>query len=1151
MKKFNFMWIVYLLMLVVTIASASADVSQSDLLDGLVSYWKFDETSGSTAVDSHGSNDGTIGGATIDQTGKINKAYSFDGTNDYVNIGTIDHSGNVETVSFWFKTSNSDLATPLTDANNRRILYFNNDESGRIQFLYQKSTGGGGSADGTRVGGYYDMGSSLYDDDWHHLVYTVDGENGDINMWIDGDPVTVTMLSEGYHDSISGGTRYIGGDVNNNRRYFDGLIDEFAIWDRALSSDEVSALYNDGDGLSYDNFDSNPTIGAPSITTGTTYDDSYYKGEITIRSSINNFDNAQCQYSINDGSSWLSADAISGFCEKTGLTPNTNIDVKFRARSGSTGAWVTSSTKSYTYDNTAPSSLSFSPNSRDWDNTDVLVMTSAVDSGSGLDKSSMLFCFTSSSSCVPNDAIAGIDPPVFESGNDIYEFTIGNNGETRMCFNIADNLGTRSETSCSGIYKVDKTSPTTSGEITSGSAITEGENTGVYFTDVVYTITPADALSGVASTEYCVDSTNTCTPNTAYTTSITINTNGDHYIRFRSTDVAGNVQTTQSSGLIERDDTLVTFFSATLVDAYTGAGINNFCMDIRNPSTGTLLDSYCTTTGTITTEYEYAVENYNLSFYNIGGAGTETHFDFSTIHTINEDFAGEVAQAYLDISLFEAVTSNVISGDFNFTIDGGSIISSSSLPLPITSGEFDLVISKTGYEDSTYTVNIDALTTYTLDAFLGDVLLRLDAKELGTNATINTFNGWVYNAEFDYNITFSTTTGVIFVPLKQNLTYDVQGIIPNYATLDSETISINDTQFNYTFIGFRINAIDLVFLNEANKNKITDREIRLEMIGDYASYNFTTSNGELELSLLEPSGYIMRFFVDGFDDGFYFFTVLNQSYSTLNLYMINSSVSDQVTVTIIDEGAKPVEGAVVKSLKYDLATNSYLLMEIRISDFAGETIFNVKKNQEFYKFIVEVDGVAVRTTNPSYITSDNLNIQIVRLGLIGTEFFELLGITSTITYNNVTNNFRAEYNDANNLGTEYCLRVIRVGRSNEVIGTVCSSSSAGTLLLNHEVVQGRIYEAELYLKINPGQTINKFILDLSETFDAGSMGIFLQILLTIFAALVFIYNPSVGAILTPFSLILGRLLGLTTLSWYMITPLLIVGIIIAYLIERR
>ncbi len=55
-------------------------------VEGMVSYWRFDEGEGITAFDSVGDNDGTIYGPTW-TTGFVNSALSFDGVDDYVNVG--------------------------------------------------------------------------------------------------------------------------------------------------------------------------------------------------------------------------------------------------------------------------------------------------------------------------------------------------------------------------------------------------------------------------------------------------------------------------------------------------------------------------------------------------------------------------------------------------------------------------------------------------------------------------------------------------------------------------------------------------------------------------------------------------------------------------------------------------------------------------------------------------------------------------------------------------------------------------------------------------------------------------------------------------------------------------------------------------------
>ena len=87
----------------------------SGLQTKLVSYWNLEESSGSV-IDVHGSNDGTLSGALRGQTGKINSAYSFDGSNDYVEMphsSTLNISDTIS-IAAWIKLDG--------DAGNQWIL---------------------------------------------------------------------------------------------------------------------------------------------------------------------------------------------------------------------------------------------------------------------------------------------------------------------------------------------------------------------------------------------------------------------------------------------------------------------------------------------------------------------------------------------------------------------------------------------------------------------------------------------------------------------------------------------------------------------------------------------------------------------------------------------------------------------------------------------------------------------------------------------------------------------------------------------------------------------------------------------------------------------------------------------------------------------
>ena len=70
------------------IDSADSDCVVGTFPTDYVSYWKFDETSGTTASDETGNNHGTLNGATFVNDGGRGRVVNFDGVDDYVNLGS-------------------------------------------------------------------------------------------------------------------------------------------------------------------------------------------------------------------------------------------------------------------------------------------------------------------------------------------------------------------------------------------------------------------------------------------------------------------------------------------------------------------------------------------------------------------------------------------------------------------------------------------------------------------------------------------------------------------------------------------------------------------------------------------------------------------------------------------------------------------------------------------------------------------------------------------------------------------------------------------------------------------------------------------------------------------------------------------------------
>ncbi len=219
--------------------TAMADITRT----GLVAEYHFD----GDAKDSSGNgNDGVIYGATF-VDGKLGKALALNGIDEYVKIPNAASLNPIQiTVEAWIKAKPKndyilviDKSHGATDSTGWVMQIWTN---GSITFVYCGSSGVGGGCVSPGIGVF--STSIVTDDVWHHVVGTFDGTN--TKIYIDG--------------VLQNSVPYIGTPQINNRdvhigmwwgggtaaRFFNGLIEEVRIYNRALSADEVSANYQAG-----------------------------------------------------------------------------------------------------------------------------------------------------------------------------------------------------------------------------------------------------------------------------------------------------------------------------------------------------------------------------------------------------------------------------------------------------------------------------------------------------------------------------------------------------------------------------------------------------------------------------------------------------------------------------------------------------------------------------------------------------------------------------------------------------------------------------------------------------------------------------------------------------------------------------------------
>lgn len=220
------------------VSTTFGDYSPKWMSDGLVGYWKMDESSwnGTTGevIDHSGNgNHGTgVNGANT-STGKFGNGGSFDGEDDYVSSPNKPNLNQDATLSFWVNktTSGGDgaVVAGMWDYYGGVVLR----DGGRAIIA------GGGSAgrSQTSTGAFPEGQYTHIVVTWKDLIPT--------SFWVDGEQVALET-SNSWTAAVDTGL-YIGARMLSSESvpslYFNGSIDEVRIYNRALSPSEVKDLY--------------------------------------------------------------------------------------------------------------------------------------------------------------------------------------------------------------------------------------------------------------------------------------------------------------------------------------------------------------------------------------------------------------------------------------------------------------------------------------------------------------------------------------------------------------------------------------------------------------------------------------------------------------------------------------------------------------------------------------------------------------------------------------------------------------------------------------------------------------------------------------------------------------------------------------------
>ena len=244
-------------------AAANAGLLYSDavLADNPVGYWRFEETSGSTAADSangggaqQGAQDGTyVGGVTLGETSafsSLGNAARFDGINDYVTLGNpapLIITGDL-TIEGWHLVTNSPTqgrlaivdATGTGELFSTNVLYQLHHPPDGLYFALHEY--GAGLNELTQT----DPATAPLGT-WAHFALVRDVSANTWQFYVNGAPLAGT---HSFTNDPAGDGSHPSFDVSIGRRggfntgFFNGHLDEIAIYDKALTQSQIETHYN-------------------------------------------------------------------------------------------------------------------------------------------------------------------------------------------------------------------------------------------------------------------------------------------------------------------------------------------------------------------------------------------------------------------------------------------------------------------------------------------------------------------------------------------------------------------------------------------------------------------------------------------------------------------------------------------------------------------------------------------------------------------------------------------------------------------------------------------------------------------------------------------------------------------------------------------
>jgi hypothetical protein len=229
--------LIYLVSFVFVLSLTLMGTARAELL----AWWRFDEGSGTQALDSSGyGNDGVVEGDAKWVAGKIGGAIEFNGQNSRVVAPFIPLDSRSFTITMWV---NPDLVS------DEQVIFSQRDEGGAAENRRMHFRIYGPESGRVRMGFYTndtDTTTTIEQNNWYHITFWYDFENQTRRIYIDGVlevEATATPYLGNAGDTVMG--------AFTHEEYFRGIIDDVQVYDHPLEDNEILAAMEGAGGYPF------------------------------------------------------------------------------------------------------------------------------------------------------------------------------------------------------------------------------------------------------------------------------------------------------------------------------------------------------------------------------------------------------------------------------------------------------------------------------------------------------------------------------------------------------------------------------------------------------------------------------------------------------------------------------------------------------------------------------------------------------------------------------------------------------------------------------------------------------------------------------------------------------------------------------------